>query len=357
VARLVGALARLAPLRLVTTIQGDHARSMGLSTALRCGQEIPIDGGDVPEADGDLGRWARLLLRRRRYRHDPARAARSSCLYTLLRPPHRHFRRELGILYDFTPMILPWAHVPDTLTHFGAFFTRTAREFDKMVAISKSTKADAAWLSSAAEEDVVVGYPGPSLCVRAHAHPDPVGRGTKAVLVVATLEPRKNGLFLLDWFLNTDVLDPDMELWWVGPSGWMSVDAAMVSRGRSPQSGGRPARAVRFLGMVPDAKLCELYRRAAFAIYPSLYEGFGFPVLDALRHGTPVVSSYHSSLQEFAGPGVFYFDPCDKDSLDAACRELQAARAVGPIAIDHDELQRRYTWEGLARAVLSLARD
>src|SRR5262249_26877817 len=78
----------------------------------------------------------------------------------------------------------------------------------------------------------------------------------------------------------------------------------------------------RFLGMVPDARLCELYRRAAFTIYPSLYEGFGFPVLDALRHGTPVVSSFNSSLQEFAGPGGFYFDPCDPASLDAACREL-----------------------------------
>jgi glycosyltransferase involved in cell wall biosynthesis len=82
-----------------------------------------------------------------------------------------------------------------------------------------------------------------------------------------------------------------------------------------------------------------------------LYEGFGFPVLDALRHGTPVVSSFHSSLQEFAGPGVFYFDPCEPDSLNAACREVLAS---WPLRFERNELDARFSWEALAKKIVAL---
>jgi glycosyltransferase involved in cell wall biosynthesis len=74
-------------------------------------------------------------------------------------------------------------------------------------------------------------------------------------------------------------------------------------------------------------------------------------VLDSLRHGTPVLCSFNSSLQEFAGPGVFYFDPCDPESLDNACRELLAS---GPMVVHRPELDERFSWEAMARKVLSL---
>jgi glycosyltransferase involved in cell wall biosynthesis len=70
-----------------------------------------------------------------------------------------------------------------------------------------------------------------------------------------------------------------------------------------------------------------------------------------LRHGTPVVSSFNSSLQEFAGPGVFYFDACDEASLDAACREVLAAPPGG---IDPAQLDARYSWDALARKIVAL---
>jgi glycosyltransferase involved in cell wall biosynthesis len=104
--------------------------------------------------------------------------------------------------------------------------------------------------------------------------------------------------------------------------------------------------------VVSDEELCRLYRHAAFTIYPSLYEGFGFPVLDSLWHGTPVACSFNSSLQEFATPGVFYFDPGDPGSLDEACRELLGAR---PVAVDLAGLGERFSWPALARAVVAEA--
>ena len=349
VARLVEALGERVPLRLVTTVNGELAPRVKLAEALPHGWEISLSPADLPASAGvDLESWAHSLLRRPIQPHDPDVARRSAGLFTWTRPDRRHFRRELSLLYDFTPVLLPWAHLPITREYFGDFFARTIAASDKAVAISHSTKSDAAWLSALPPHDVVVGYPGPSLCPRTHAAEAPAARDPDAILVVSTLEPRKNLEFLLNWFANTRVLRPGTRLWWVGPDGWMHRHAKAHQRLKMN------GREVRFLGKVPDRQLCALYRRAALTIYPSLYEGFGFPVLEALLHGTPVLSSFNSSLQEFAGPGVFYFDPYDPDSLDAAYRDL---RQTMPLNVDRGDLRERCSWDGLARTVLELCSE
>jgi glycosyltransferase involved in cell wall biosynthesis len=101
--------------------------------------------------------------------------------------------------------------------------------------------------------------------------------------------------------------------------------------------------------MVSDQELCKLYQEAAFSIYPSLYEGFGFPVLDSLLHGTPILSSLNSSLQEFAVPGVHFFDAYDPGSLDEAYGRLNAA---GSSMIDRERLLAQFSWDQLAQVVL-----
>ena len=98
----------------------------------------------------------------------------------------------------------------------------------------------------------------------------------------------------------------------------------------------RTDRKINLIGFVSDQQLCELYQRAGLTIYPSLYEGFGFPVLDSLRHGTPVLCSYNSSLKEFDCPGVFYFDACDASSLNEAYLSWLANPDNPPI--DQDDL-------------------
>jgi glycosyltransferase involved in cell wall biosynthesis len=150
---------------------------------------------------------------------------------------------------------------------------------------------------------------------------------------------------LLQWFLNTCVLPDDFELWWAGPEGWLWEGPQAVRENPRFQR-------VKFLGMVSDAELCRLYREVTFTVYPSLYEGFGFPVLDSLLHDAPVLSSYNSSLAELESTGVFYFDPCELATLDAAYLQMVAAQ---PIAIDHQQLRQRFTWEALAQRTLKLA--
>lgn len=347
VARLIEALSRLTPLHLVNLAGGNLTESLKLSNALPHCQEIRFPLNGVPPIGADLDRWVRRLLQYTHYNFDRESAKQCSGVFAMLRPAERYFGREVCILYDFTPLILPWAHVPEIRNEFGRFFAETSNLCDKAVAISESTKSDASWLCSIPNDDVIVGYPGPSLCVQSHAFTGRVERRQDLILVISTLEPRKNGQFLLDWFLTTDVVPPSTELWWAGSKGWLSdlsVDTRPLrSRGRR----------VKFLGMVADKHLCELYQRVAFTVYPSLYEGFGFPVLDSLIHGAPVLSSFNSSLQEFAGDGVFYFDPYDASSLDRACGELLANLRL---RIDRKDLKDRFSWNSLARTVISLSK-
>ena len=95
----------------------------------------------------------------------------------------------------------------------------------------------------------------------------------------------------------------------------------------------------------------QAVHQAAFTIYPSLYEGFGFPVLDSLVHGTPVLCSFNSSLQEFADSGVLFFDPLDPDSLDTAYRDL---RDGPPMTLDDEAIRERFSWDAMARAVVAM---
>jgi glycosyltransferase involved in cell wall biosynthesis len=341
VARMVEAMVRMVPVRLVTTVTEEQARASKLLTSLVCGHEVELVPGQVPSADDDVGVWVRQLLRRPQRTHDFQEARRHAGIYPALRPAERHFGREICLLHDYTPAILPWTHLPSTCEHFGAFFTQTSGLCDWAIANSRSTQADARWLSNLAPEKVIHAAPGPTLCIEKHSAA-PIERIKNKVLVVSTLEPRKNGTFLFNWFMNTDVLADGTELCWAGPRGWLSERLE-----RAPV--GKHGRKVRFLGMISDQELCREYQTAEFTIYPSLYEGFGFPVLDSLLHGTPVLCSFNSSLQEFAGPGVFYFDPYDPSSLDDAYLDLQA---LGRPEIDRDQLRERYSWENHARTVL-----
>src|SRR5262249_9097997 len=157
--------------------------------------------------------------------------------------------------------------------NFEKYVTEELPTSDLVLSVSRSTKADAAWFSSVDPDRIVVAYPGPSLCVGSHRHLGPVGRSDRIGLGVSAIEPRKNAACLVDWFHNRKLLPPEMELGWVGRLGWM------IARDEIERLANRPGgRKTRLLGNVSDARLCELYQTASWSIYPSRYEGFGFPI-------------------------------------------------------------------------------
>ena len=305
------------------------------------GQELLASAGLDWSQDQDLARWSRKVWRSPRKPLGPA-PANSMGLYCTLRPLGRHFPFEASVLHDFSPYTVPHTHLESTRRMFGGFFSLALPVSDVAIAVSHSTKADAAWLSSMDPDRVIVAHSGPSLCVGEHGHRRKVRRRPNVGLVVSTLEPRKNARFLFEWFQGSEALPADAELWWVGPMGWLTSRREL----RALQKSGRK---IRFLGVVSDAALCKLYRTAGWSIYPSLYEGFGFPVLDALRHGTPVLASGNSSIREFESPGLHFFDPCDAATVDGAWRAL---KAEGSFEIPREPFDRLYSWDNVARTLL-----
>jgi glycosyltransferase involved in cell wall biosynthesis len=294
--------------------------------------------------DQDLARWGRRVWRGKRVPlGEPP--PDSVGLYCCLRPIERTFPFEISVLHDFTPLVVPQTHAEKTRGLFQGFFAKALLSSDAALSVSHSTKADAYWLTDMPQDRIVVQHSGPSLCVERHLHTRPVARRPNVGLVVSTLEPRKNAFFLLEWFRNTTVLPEDTELWWVGPLGWLT------SRRQLKKYQSLKGRRVRFLGVASDARLCGLYQTAGWTVYPSLYEGFGFPVLDALRHGVPVLTSYNSSLREFQSPGLWFFDPCDPTTLDVA---WSAFRAAGPVTIPQADLNAHYDWRQVARTLIGL---
>jgi glycosyltransferase involved in cell wall biosynthesis len=329
-ARLTLALAKRVPIRFFSECEG---------TELHAPSDLDWS------QDQDLALWSRKVWRSPRTGLQAA-PSNSIGLYCTLRPPNHHFPFEVSVLHDFSPYTVPHTHLDTTRELFGAFFSKALPISDIAIAVSHSTKADAAWLSPMDQERVIVAHSGPSLCVERHEHPNKVRRKPNVGLVVSTLEPRKNAQFLFDWFLNSKEVPDNAELWWVGPIGWLTSHHEMKSAKKA-------GRNIRFLGVVSDEELCKLYQTAGWSIYPSLYEGFGFPVLDALRHGTPVLTSANSSIREFESSGLYFFDPFDASTVDDAWRAFQADR---PIAIPKAPLDRLYSWENVARTLLEAHR-
>ena len=167
---------------------------------------------------------------------------------------------------------------------------------------------------------------------------DPHGSadGGEYVLAVGTLEPRKNLARLAEAARATGV-----ELRVVGARGWGGVEVS--------------GNGVRWLGDVPDARLAELYRGAACVAYPSLYEGFGMPVLEAMACGVPVVTSAGGATEEVAGGAAVLVDPLDPASIAAGLEEASSRRQeLARLGLDRAQA---FSWAETAAATAEVYRE
>ncbi len=167
------------------------------------------------------------------------------------------------------------------------------------------------------------------------------------LLHVGTLQPRKNIPMLVDAF--ADLVDVDVALVLVGGKGWMYEEIFEGVRAK-----GLDER-VRFTGYVPDAELPLWYNAASALVFPSYYEGFGMPVLEAMACGTPVIAAHTSAIPEATGDAALLFDPKDKEALHERMAAVLDDRALA------DKMRRkglaqaaRYTWPRAAREMLDV---
>ncbi len=181
------------------------------------------------------------------------------------------------------------------------------KESTIIFADSDTTKIDLESLLNINRNRIAVNYPGITMNneLRIKDYREKAER--PFILTVGKLEPRKNLEKLVKAFNSLNQTKVDLYI--VGMDGWGNVAVE-----QSPQ--------IKLLGFVSDEKLAELYQTCLFSVAPSIYEGFGYPVVEAMSYGTPVATSNSSSLREVAGSAALLFDPHDEDSIAKALQKL-----------------------------------
>ncbi len=170
----------------------------------------------------------------------------------------------------------------------------------------------------------------------------------KYFLFVGTVQPRKN----LERVIQAFALDPrsggDDKLIIAGSKGWLSDEIYQLPKKLGIED------SVKFLGFVPDEDLLSLYGGAIAFVYPSLFEGFGLPILEAQACGCPVITSNISSMPEISGDGAILVDPYSVEEIAEAMISIKQ-QAVGSKLIKKGlENTKRFSWEKCARETLEV---
>jgi glycosyltransferase involved in cell wall biosynthesis len=227
------------------------------------------------------------------------------------------------------------------------------RRCDSMVAISDATRRELEERFPRARATATVAYPAadhrfsPDASEQDEAVLRRHGLRRPYVLVTGTLEPRKNLPRLIEAFAGLDV---EVRRGWTlalaGAPGW-ETDATFATAAAHRDL-------VRTLGYVPDEELPSLYRQAEVFCYPSLYEGFGIPVLEAMQSGTPVLTSSVSSMPEVGGDAARYADPRDVSDIRRGLNELLSGPDLRLRCAAAGLVQAaRFDWTETARHVLT----
>ena len=258
-------------------------------------------------------------------------------------------------ILDMTCFTLPEQHPRVKEIYFRTMIPPTARRAARIIAISEASKQDVVTLLGMPAEKVEVTYLGVDLAIfcpgafKGQAGELEARYGVRRpyVLYVGKLEPRKNLPVLIEAFASIAQQFPDYQLVLAGNPGWdyqaIYETAARVSLGKR----------IQFTGFVSEADLPALYAGADLFVYPPSYEGFGFPVLEAMACGTPVITSNVSSLPEVAGDAGLLVDPLDIAELTEAMRKVLSDSELRQRMREKGlERARQFTWEETARRTL-----
>ena len=260
--------------------------------------------------------------------------------------------------FEFFPKLFSWKQ---RLWHFAVNFHSLLRRADQVIAVSKST-----------QDDLISFYGLPTKKVHViHSGVDerfvPINRNDLALLAIqekyklpykfflslGTIEPRKNLESILkafEVFRQTAIGDAaKYELVLAGRPGW-KYERFFEAIENSPVKD-----AIHMIGFVDDRDKPALYNLASVFIYPSLYEGFGFPPLEAIACGTPVIASHSASLPEVVGDAGVLIDPYRPDEILQALREITKDKKFQEKLAARALAQRRYfTWYQAGQAFLDL---
>jgi len=253
-------------------------------------------------------------------------------------------RRRVVTVHDLTYKRFPELLQKETLDNLEAQMPRELSRADAIICVSESTRHDLLAFYDVDPGRVFAIHSG----LGTSASPAPIENlPPRYLLFVSTIEPRKNLGVLLDAFAKLRRGGYDGSLVIVGKVGWKSKEIA--PRLREP--------GIVHLDYLDAARLATVYQRAEAFVFPSIYEGFGFPLLEAMKFGVPAIAARSSSLPEVGGDAALYFDPQNVDELvvqlrrvtsDTALREELVARGHAQVA--------KFRWDVCAEQTLAVLR-
>jgi glycosyltransferase involved in cell wall biosynthesis len=259
-------------------------------------------------------------------------------------------------VHDLGYLLYPESHRPLDRWYLDWTTRRHARLAACVIADSQATRADLIRHCRANPDRVVVVYPGLDESLTRVDAPEVIaaaktryGIGGDYLLYLGTLQPRKNLVRLVEAFARLKPLTAGLRLVLAGKKGWLYDDlfARVEALGLED--------CVLFTGYVTDDDKASLLSGARALVYPSLYEGFGFPVLEAMACGTPVLTSNVSSLPEVAGDAALLVDPLDVDVIAEGMSRLITDDELWVTLVEKGYAQvRKFSWANAARKVLQV---
>jgi len=231
--------------------------------------------------------------------------------------------------------------------------------FDYLIAVSENTKQDIIELLKIAPEKISVIYSGidSSYCpitetLKIQIVKSRYGLPDKFILYLGNVEPRKNLIGLIRAYNNLRRNNPDLagvKLVIAGATGWKIKDIFKELYASEYQAD------IKFLGYIDKADKPVLYSLCSVFAYPSFYEGFGFPPLEAMACGAPVVTSNISSLPEIVGSAALTVDPYNTKAITTALEQVLTDDALAErLRRDGAEWVKQFNWENTAQRYLDL---
>lgn len=270
-------------------------------------------------------------------------------LFPNIKPVRRMFRKELSIICDLSPVVTPQFHNDINISHFADRIRDDIDSSDHIFCISRATLGDV---------QSYFGKPANQMSViRLGAEFDPANLSAALlyqqnltaepyVAVIGTLEPRKNGGIIFDYLVQNPGFASAFRIVFVGRDGWLDERARLLTL---LEASGVGADRVLFTGYLNEAEKVALVLNSAFCVYPSFYEGFGLPVLEAGALGKVTVCSNSSSMPEVFPDSCVFFNPADVFEFGQALHiaELRAAqtRSSRQSLSDLLERTRPHSWD------------
>ncbi|MCP3177589.1 glycosyltransferase family 4 protein [Desulfuromonas sp. KJ2020] len=264
-------------------------------------------------------------------------------------------RKTVVTVPDFSPFLHPQWHRRELVEYFQRHFARRIAQAETIITISdfiRQQAIDEFGFEAARVKTVHLGYDrevfyptnvDDLLGLRERLH-----LPSRFVLFVGSIEPRKNLLRLLQAYqLLSDRLRREVKLVLAGFRGWENREVMAILKKLEGD--------VHYLGYVTEQDLAALYNLADLFVYPSLYEGFGLPPLEAMACGCPVLVSRIASLPEVCGEAAAYLDPENVEEMTAELtRLLEDGTARGQLATKGLERAQLFSWERSAREHLAV---